>query len=123
MKDDLKNRMNQTGAGAPSAPPVVTDAEAARLAKEEAAKKAALEEQKRTKVFLASVTPKPMTTKSPSDQLRDDLAEKDAKGLLCPNEACRSARSKVLNTERQLKYVIRYRECLGCGTRFKTTES
>jgi len=111
-----------------SAPAQTTNAAAseaeAKLAAEEKAREEAREAEKRTKQFVnaTALAPAP-TPKTPSSELRERLAEKDAKGLLCPNSARRSARSKVLNTERQLSYVIRYRECLSCGTRFKTTES
>lgn len=43
-------------------------------------------------------------------------------GIRCPNPTCRSTRSEVSRTDPGEDSTTRYRKCIDCGTRFKTTE-
>lgn len=119
--------MNEA-AGAPSAAPQTANAPVneaeAKQAAEQKAREDALEGQKRTNQFLnaTALAPAP-TKKTTSDDYRDRLGELNAKGLLCPNTACRSRSNKVARTvNREGGVVVRYRECLKCGTTFSTEE-
>jgi hypothetical protein len=87
----------------------------------------------------APETRKDVTTPAPSAILqtsvksvaKPDVAEgvvKDRKssakpGIYCANQSCRSPRSKVSRTVQEDGATVRYRECIDCGAKFKTTEA
>ena len=97
-------------------------AEAEAKVKAEEAVRNSAEAAKRKKQVVNAATGK-APRKTASDEYREKLGEMAAKGLLCPNQTCRSRRSKVLDTVQEAGLVVRHRECLACGQRFKTTES
>jgi len=43
-------------------------------------------------------------------------------GVCCGNPKCGSALTRVAKTERHERRIVRHRECLMCGHRFKTIE-
>lgn len=87
----------------------------------EAEKKKASEDK--AKAELANEIKKANTVNSStSDEYRARLADLEKKGLLCPGQSCRSAKTEVTKTISKGNVVIRYRRCKICGRDFTTEE-
>jgi len=92
-------------------------------AKEEQQRQEQAEAAKREKQFVNATAANPPVAKSPADELRERMAEKASKGMLCANTACRSRHTKVTRTvQREGGVIVRYRECGTCGHSFSTEE-